>query len=225
MAGRPRTNAVIDALTTRASEVLSDIENATPLDYVEHWQASGKTLNKLGEELKEDPEFIVRYLRRTYGRDVVDQRLSEARARGSHRLIDNALGIADKATPEDVNVARLKVQTNQWTAEKWNREEFGQAKHQGITLNIGTLHLDALRAPKPLPVEITLGVGNSPDSTPFFLAGPMPKDIPNMDIDASIEGVRVHSVDAEGSAPTPEQLHKSAHIDDIIEGANYRNGR
>jgi hypothetical protein len=60
-----------------------------------------------------------------------------------------------------VQQARLQIETRRWLASIFNREEFLEKQQHEVTLNIGQLHLAALRARavqqaqlQPLPAEI-----------------------------------------------------------------------
>lgn len=156
MAGQPQKRAIIAALEKRTRETFEDDADATHLDYVEHWQASGQTLNALAEEIGLGPkkgETISRYLHRVYGGDVTSGRLTRARARGAHSLIEDSLEIADEATEDDIQIARLRVQARQWTAEKWNQAEFSNKASMSVQVSFGALHLAALQKLQ-LPVAV-----------------------------------------------------------------------
>lgn len=184
MAGRPRRRAMLARLEQRTRAEFLDEPEATHLDYVELWQASGRTLNKLAAELSApitdsgradtgtldcngrpadasagivSGEMISRYLYTTFGADATETRLSRARARGAHRLNDETIAIADgltaeNTTPVDIGAARLRISARQWTAERWNAAEFGQAKGTSVSISIGQLHLQALLA---VPTKVT----------------------------------------------------------------------
>lgn len=80
---------------------------------------------------------------------------TRARARAAHALVDEALAIADAADPEYVQKAKLQVQTRQWTAERWNRKDYGQAKAE-VAISISGLHIEALkRRHSDGPMDIT----------------------------------------------------------------------
>lgn len=52
-------------------------------------------------------------------------RMKVARAAAMYALADQMLTIADAATPEDVQVAKLRIETRQWIMAKYNRGQFG----------------------------------------------------------------------------------------------------
>ena len=173
---------MLAGLAERTRETFPNDPAATHLDYVELWQASGKTLNQLAAELSAgteskgadaDPlpvsgEMISRYLYKTFDEKQGDERLTRARARGSYRLLDETVSIADNVKAKDeVPAARLQVSARQFVLEKWNPAEFGQSRGTNITLNVSQLHLQALQArpTQAIPAEkvtaALLGAGNN----------------------------------------------------------------
>jgi hypothetical protein len=165
MAGQPLKQALIRALEQRTRQLFEDEPEATHLDYVENWQAAGKTINALGAEISTpgfdiDGEFIGRYLRKAFGSETTIERLKRARERGAERMVDKALDVADKADEDNVQVSRLQVATLQWTAERWNRDQFASNAKGSVTINIGQLSLEAMRAPLPaqLLIDPTIAV-------------------------------------------------------------------
>jgi DNA-directed RNA polymerase subunit F len=69
---------------------------------------------------------------------------TRARVRAAHDLVEETLEIADNADPEYVQKAKLMVTTRQWTAERWNRKDYGQAKAE-VAISISGLHIEALK--------------------------------------------------------------------------------
>ena len=73
---------------------------------------------------------------------------SRVRARAAHALVDEALEIADGADEENalaIQKAKLRTQVRQWTAERWNKRDYGAAKAE-VSVSITGLHFEALRA-------------------------------------------------------------------------------
>lgn len=74
---------------------------------------------------------------------------SRARTRAAHSLADEAIEIADEADadhPGELQKAKLRVQVRHWTAERWGRQVYGAPSAQAnVTINLGSMHLDALR--------------------------------------------------------------------------------
>lgn len=85
---------------------------------------------------------------------------SRARARAAHVLVDEALQIADEADEENpvaIQKAKLRTQVRQWTAERWNKKDYGAAKAE-VNISLTSLHFDALRRramPEKPAVDVT----------------------------------------------------------------------
>lgn len=45
--------------------------------------------------------------------------------------VHETIGIADGATPEDVGVAKLRVDVRKWAASKWGKRMYGDEKERG----------------------------------------------------------------------------------------------
>lgn len=131
-------------------------DTSTHLDYVCAWVESGKTMLALSKELAAAagyadmlPGMLGRYLRAEWGADVTPK-LANARTIGAHGLVDEAMEISDEgveAAP-DAARARNRIAARQWAGERWGREDYGTKPAGGahVTLNLGFLHLSALRA-------------------------------------------------------------------------------
>ena len=71
--------------------------------------------------------------------------LSRVRARAADSLVGQMIEIADETEIEEVNKARLRVQTRQWVAERWNPAAYAQNKMPSVQVNLSGMRLDALR--------------------------------------------------------------------------------
>ena len=111
--------------------------------------ASGETLAAIAQELDTSREQLSQYMNSDEQRAAA---LRSARARAADALVDQTVAIADAATPADAQVARLKIDVRQWAASRWNRAEYGQDRGPAVAINIGSLHLDALRQVRDVPV-------------------------------------------------------------------------
>lgn len=139
---------MIAELTRRAHEEIGD--DATPLDYAVLWVENGKTILALAEDLTRtmqttiDRPQLSHYLNQ---QEEGETRLSAARARGAHALVEDAIAIADKPmdTKEEIAQAKLRTDVRTWIAERWNREELGTRNGPQINISVGNLHMDALR--------------------------------------------------------------------------------
>ena len=87
--------------------------------------------------------------------------LSRARVRASHELVNETLEIADTATPEQAQVARLRIEARRWVASKWNASAYADQKNAQVIVNIGDLHLRALKDPPVITIQSTPVDGSS----------------------------------------------------------------
>jgi len=71
--------------------------------------------------------------------------VTRARARAATDLACETLEIADNATPEQANVAKIRIASRQWIAERWNAQVYAQQRAPAVNISIGGLRLDALR--------------------------------------------------------------------------------
>jgi len=71
--------------------------------------------------------------------------LARARARGGRSLAEQTLEIADAATPQDAQVAKLRVDTRRWLASKQAPDEYGDKQQPLVNIDLGSMALDALR--------------------------------------------------------------------------------
>jgi transposase-like protein len=70
--------------------------------------------------------------------------LARARARGGQSLAEETLEIADNASPQEAQVAKLRVDTRRWLASKMN-EDYGDKQQPLVNIDLGSMALDALR--------------------------------------------------------------------------------
>lgn len=80
--------------------------------------------------------------------------LTHARARAADHLVSETIQIADETDISEVNKARLRVQTRQWVAERWNPAAYAQNKTPSVTVNLANLRLDALRHGEFIEAEL-----------------------------------------------------------------------
>ena len=70
--------------------------------------------------------------------------LARARARGGRSLAEQTIDIADAASPQEAQVAKLRVDTRRWLASKLS-EEFSDKQQPLVNIDLGSMALDALR--------------------------------------------------------------------------------
>jgi hypothetical protein len=83
--------------------------------------------------------------------------LSRVRAKAADNLVTEIIEIADETDISEVNKARLRVQTRQWVAERWNPAAYAQNKMPSVTVNLANLRLDALRHGEVIEAELPTG--------------------------------------------------------------------
>jgi hypothetical protein len=159
MAGMPRLKAMGQAI-----EALGGIE------YIcDRISSEGIGLKRLAKQIAEtspDPECawsrqsLYKWLHRTPERWA---RFQVARRESAAALLEEGLEILDD--PENqtdnarVSAAKNRAHFRSMLAGFYNREEYGEGPKHQVQVNIGTLHLDALRAkggppPRSLPAPV-----------------------------------------------------------------------
>lgn len=71
--------------------------------------------------------------------------LARARTRGGQSLAEQTLDIADSATPQEAQVAKLRVDTRRWLASKMAPDDYGDKQQPLVNIDLGSMALDALR--------------------------------------------------------------------------------
>ena len=152
MAGQPKKRAVAAELSRRAA---AD-ELPSILDYAIAWVESGGSLTSLAADLND--KLGVGEIGRDLVRRVVydsdetgeaEARLANARGAGAHAIAESTTVIADSS--ED---AKLKVQSRQWLAARWNRAEYGENRGPNVAISFGDGFLNALRGMAPAAAAI-----------------------------------------------------------------------
>lgn len=134
MAGTPKRNN--DLLRLRVEPELGEQVLAMMAEgrqFARICEATGLSKAALLEWLEEAPERA--------------EAATRARTRAAHALVDEALQIADEADEENalaIQKAKLRTQVRQWTAERWNKKDYGAAKAE-VNISITGMHLEALR--------------------------------------------------------------------------------
>lgn len=77
--------------------------------------------------------------------DLHGDKLARARAQAADHLAVETLQIADQSDPEHAAHARVRIQTRQWLAERWDQKTYGLQKAQQININVQDLRMNALR--------------------------------------------------------------------------------
>lgn len=127
----------------------------TALDFACAWIENAGTMASLAHEMSRVCGFdlvggqVATYLRHQFPSES-ESRLALARAHSAHALSDEAREIVDAPASEQVDVSRAasRARVRHWTAERYNRRDLGSQVAPSVTISIGSLHLDALRAPR-----------------------------------------------------------------------------
>jgi AraC-like DNA-binding protein len=145
VSGQPKTRAALDAihaaLLERAEEGQSTLDVVT-----EHIEAGG-SLVTMADEIGAARTTLYRYLKKTYGIELADK-LRNARHAGAAALLDRAeetLLTASTHNREELSKSKFLADLLRERAALANPAEFGTKAQTHITLNIGQLHLDAMR--------------------------------------------------------------------------------
>lgn len=123
-------------------QLAARVADAGGVEVIADRVASGETLAAIAEELGFRRELLVRWIYADEDRAAL---LRAARAQAADALVEQSLQIADTASPAEAQLARLRVDTRQWIASRWNRSAYGAQDKAAVEINIGSLHLDALR--------------------------------------------------------------------------------
>jgi hypothetical protein len=155
MAGRPKKRKALAEIDKRGGE-----------DYLKQYLLSGGTILKLARELDLDRGYLHQLLTKheTFGRaiEAVREDAADAHAEMGNEVMrrlreerKNERNNADPGSKQaeisalDVSIAREEVAQHRFIASAWNQKRYGaRANQTSVTLNLGDMHLDALRKTK-----------------------------------------------------------------------------
>ncbi len=175
MAGRPKERRLTAKLTEIAKRELGP--QATSVDWVVQKVADGVTIGQLADyiaaEMKEpiSRSFFSWHINSATP-DAKD-RIRVARKEATHVWAEQALDIAERpaTTTAEVQQARLQIETRRWLAAIFNREEFSDKQQHEVTLDLGALHVAAMRA-RTMRAQLPPGQAESQSgTTPLALLG------------------------------------------------------
>ena len=128
------------SITTMAHDA---IRNAGGEKYVFDQVASGRSLKALAIELGVSRPILSTWSNAPARRDSYRQ----ARQAAADALVEEGLAIADSARDaSEVPAAKLRSDFRKWMAARMNAESWGEQRGALVNIDIGQLHLDALRA-------------------------------------------------------------------------------
>ena len=156
MAGRPKRREMLKKV-----EDAAEAAKMSMADFVYDYVASGKTLVDLADEVGYSRSHISRHLNKI---PEVKEALEKARLEAADALAEQTIKLADDLAArldrgEDVKNERISVLREQTSSRKWwaataNPGRYGKPD-TSITINLGDLHLDALRKTRSNVIDIT----------------------------------------------------------------------
>ena len=138
--------ANIAAAQTRKTEVSlanKAIHKFGGEDAVIEFIASGGTISALCKLLGVGNTTFDRWIEK--GGETRMAAYARARVRAGQSLAEQTIDIADAATPQEAQVAKLRVDTRRWLASKQAPDEYGDKQQPLVNIDLGSLALDALR--------------------------------------------------------------------------------
>ena len=126
-----------------ASEVNKKIHAAGGESAMLDKLSQGETILSLARSLGVSHTGFYDWIER--GGEARASALARARARGGRSLAEETIEIADAATPQDAQVAKLRVDTRRWLASKQAPDEYGDKQQPLVNIDLGSMALDALR--------------------------------------------------------------------------------
>ena len=128
-------------------KILADVAKKGGADYVYEVVASGKTITAWAAE---EWECSRAYLSKTL-RSVPEYAaaLDKALPEAADAMMEDGMARADaldeKSSQAKIAAVREQINMRKALAAGWNRDRYGSGPRAEITLNLGDLHLDALR--------------------------------------------------------------------------------
>lgn len=126
--------------------ILSDVERQGGADWLYDQIASGVTVAQLARDYGCSRSYLSRALN---ANDEYRKILQEARVEAADALVEEGLTMVDTLTGDsssnEISATREKVNYRKFMAGALNQAKYGTRPQNNITLNIGDMHLDALR--------------------------------------------------------------------------------
>lgn len=104
--------------------------------------AEGQSLQTLANAFGCKPAQIASLLRQPEWKEKYEH----AKKIKAELAIDKGLEAVNMATPETASVAKLQWEAQRWVAGKLDSDAYGDKPQVAVQVNLGSLHLDALRA-------------------------------------------------------------------------------
>jgi transcriptional regulator with XRE-family HTH domain len=146
MPGRKMEKRLLTDIGARATKI-----GVTGPLYIHDWIADGRTLKELADELNCSRSFLSRILN---GNPDYREALQAGRKEQAEKMAEDSLDLVDslahkdELTTQDVSLAKERVSVRKWLSAMNSPERFAHTQ-QNLTVNIGELHLSALKKAKP----------------------------------------------------------------------------
>ena len=112
-------------------------------DAILEFIASGGTISALCKLLGVGNTTFDRWVEK--GGEARMAAYARARVRAGQSLAEQTIDIADAASPQEAQVAKLRVDTRRWLASKQAPDEYGDKQQPLVNIDLGSMALDALR--------------------------------------------------------------------------------
>lgn len=142
------------------AEMMAKVETLGGPEFVLDFIGDGGTVTKLCEVVGCSRSFLSRILNK---RPEYRMALEEGRRLQADAFAEDSLGIVDGMAEsgnfrsEDVQLAKERVSVRKWMAALNNPDKYAP-KDKGITINVGNLHLDALKKLNREMLDVTPAV-------------------------------------------------------------------
>ncbi len=140
----PTKQLLTTGLVPTASEreaLVRRIEDVGGVEAVLVRYAEGDSLQQLDTAFGCRPAQISAILRAPAWKDKFDH----AKKLKAELAIDRGMRAVQQATPETASVAKLQWEAERWLAGKLDADAYGERPQTAININLGDLHLSALR--------------------------------------------------------------------------------
>ena len=156
MAGKPLRRAFLTALEQNAKDA-----GLTEAEFVYDYIAGGKTLSDMAELFGVSRSYLSRNLNKI---PEIKDTLERARLEAADTFAEQTIKMADDLAAkfdsgQDVKNERVAILREQTSNRKWwaamaNPERYGKSDIN-VNINLGDLHLDALRKTRSNVIDIT----------------------------------------------------------------------
>jgi hypothetical protein len=127
-------------------QFLADLKKLGGVQHIADRISDGDTFTAIAKEFGLSRNFMTTVL---YKEPEAKALLQSAKKERSNTLAEQCLDIVDNVdpSPNEISKAREQASVRKWLASCENPETYGQ-KQSAVTINVGDLHLDALRNAK-----------------------------------------------------------------------------